>query len=66
MRSSVCSPCCYTVKAMNRSLEQIANAVGARLVGDGHVEVSGVASIESASSQDIVFVDDEKYLSAGL
>jgi len=51
---------------MNRSLEQIANAVGARLVGDGHVEVSGVASIESASSQDIVFVDDEKYLSAGL
>ena len=51
---------------MKRSLEQIANAVGARLVGDGHLEVSGVASIESASSQDLVFVEDEKYLSAAL
>ncbi|MGB8061909.1 MAG: UDP-3-O-(3-hydroxymyristoyl)glucosamine N-acyltransferase [Candidatus Sulfotelmatobacter sp.] len=51
---------------MKRSLEQIANAVGARLVGDGHVEVSGIASIESASPQDIVFVEDEKYLSAAL
>ena len=51
---------------MKRSLEQIANAVGARLVGEGHIEVSGVASIESASSQDLVFVENEKYLSAAL
>lgn len=66
MCSSVCSLPCYTVKAMKRSLEQLANAVGARLVGDGHLEVSGVASIESASSQDLVFVEDEKYLPAAL
>lgn len=66
MRSSVRLLRCYTVKAMKRSLEQIANAVGARLVGDGHLEVSGVASIESASSQDLIFVEDEKYLSAAL
>ncbi len=51
---------------MKRSLEQIANAVGARLVGEGHIEVSDVASIGSASSQDLVFVEDEKYLSAAL
>ena len=51
---------------MNRSLEEIANALGCRLVGDGALEVSGVASISSASSQDIVFVEDEKYLSAAL
>ncbi len=51
---------------MKRSLEQIAKAVGARLVGDGHIEVSGVASIESASAQDLVFVEDEKYLPAAL
>ncbi len=51
---------------MKRSLEQIANAVGTRLVGDGYIEVSGVASIESASSQDLVFVEDEKYLPAAL
>lgn len=51
---------------MKRSLQQIAEAVGARLVGDGRVEVSGVASIESASKDDLVFVDDEKHLSAAL
>ena len=51
---------------MKRSLEEIANAVGAQLVGDGDLEVSGVASIESASSQDVVFVEDEKYLSVAL
>jgi UDP-3-O-[3-hydroxymyristoyl] glucosamine N-acyltransferase len=66
LRSSVRLPGCYTVKAMKRSLEQIANAVGARLVGDGHIDVSGVASIESASSQDLVFVEDKKYLPAAL
>ena len=51
---------------MKRSLEEIANALGARLVGDGHLDVSGVASIESASSHDLVFVEDEKFLSAAL
>jgi UDP-3-O-[3-hydroxymyristoyl] glucosamine N-acyltransferase len=51
---------------MKPSLEQIANAVGARLVGNGHIEVSGVASIKSASPQDLVFVEDEKYLPAAL
>jgi UDP-3-O-[3-hydroxymyristoyl] glucosamine N-acyltransferase len=66
VRSSVRSPRYYTVKAMKRSLEQIAKAVGARLVGDGRLEVSGVTSIESASSQDLVFVEDEKHLPAAL
>lgn len=51
---------------MKRSLEEIANAVGCRLIGDGRLEVSGVASIESASSHDLVFVEDEKYLPAAL
>lgn len=35
-------------------------------MGDGHLEVSGVASIESASSHDLVFVEDERYLAAAL
>jgi len=51
---------------MKCSLEQIADAIGARLVGDGKVEVSGVASIASASHHDLVFVDDEKHFSAAL
>ncbi|MGH9493392.1 MAG: UDP-3-O-(3-hydroxymyristoyl)glucosamine N-acyltransferase [Candidatus Sulfotelmatobacter sp.] len=51
---------------MKRSLNEIARATGARLIGEGQVEVSGVASIESASSADLVFVDDKKYLEAAL
>jgi len=54
------------VGAMKRSLQQIAEAVGARLHGDGSVEVESVASIGSASRHDLVFVEDEKYLSRAL
>jgi UDP-3-O-[3-hydroxymyristoyl] glucosamine N-acyltransferase len=49
-----------------RMLQEIAEAVGARLIGDGGVEVSGVASIGSAAHQDLVFVEDEKHLPAAL
>jgi UDP-3-O-[3-hydroxymyristoyl] glucosamine N-acyltransferase len=51
---------------MKRSLQQIAEAVGARLRGEGSVEIVGVASIGSASRHDLVFVEDEKYLSRAL
>jgi UDP-3-O-[3-hydroxymyristoyl] glucosamine N-acyltransferase len=51
---------------MKRSLQQIAEAVGARLLGGGHAEVGAVASMESATPQDLVFVDDEKHLSVAL
>ncbi len=51
---------------MKRSLQQIAEAVGARLLGDGHTEVGAVASMESATPQDLVFVEDEKHLAAAL
>lgn len=51
---------------MKRSLQQIAEAVEARVEGDGNVEVSGVASIGSASKQNLVFVEDEKYLARAL
>ena len=47
---------------MKRSLQQIAEAVEARLQGDGSVEVEGVASIASASEHELVFVEEEKYL----
>ena len=51
---------------MKRSLQQIAEVLGARLIGDGRVEVSGVASLASASKDDLVFVEDEKHLNAAL
>jgi UDP-3-O-[3-hydroxymyristoyl] glucosamine N-acyltransferase len=48
------------------SLQQIAEAVEARLQGDGNIQVGGVASIGSATPNDLVFVEDEKYLSQAL
>lgn len=51
---------------MKRSLQQIAEAVDARLYGDGGIEIENVASIVSASSKDLVFVDDEKHLPPAL
>ncbi len=51
---------------MKRSLEQIAASVGARILGDPSTEVENVASIESASSADLVFVEEARHLEAAL
>src|SRR4029077_18229973 len=48
--------------AMKRSLLSVAQTLQAHLVGDGAVEVSGIASIALATSADLVFVEDEKSL----
>ena len=51
---------------MKRSLREIADALEARLIGDGKVEIAGVSSLESASPDHLVFVDDEKHLTGAL
>lgn len=51
---------------MTRSLQEIADAIGARLIGDPHVGISGVASLASASHEDLVFVEDRKHLAPAL
>ena len=51
---------------MKRTLREIAGIVEARVQGDGSVQVGGVASIASASERELVFVEDEKYLSQAL
>jgi UDP-3-O-[3-hydroxymyristoyl] glucosamine N-acyltransferase len=51
---------------VKRALQQIAQFVGASLVGDGRVEVSGIASLQSAGPHDLVFVEDEKHLAQAL
>ena len=51
---------------MKRLLLSVAQSVEAQLVGDGAVEVSGIASISQATSVDLVFVEDEKSLTAAL
>jgi UDP-3-O-[3-hydroxymyristoyl] glucosamine N-acyltransferase len=51
---------------MRRSLLSVGQSVQAQVVGDGAVEVSGIASISHATSADLVFVEDEKSLRAAL
>jgi UDP-3-O-[3-hydroxymyristoyl] glucosamine N-acyltransferase len=51
---------------MKRSLREIAESVGARLVGPGGVMADGVASTASASTGDLVFVENAKYLPQAL
>jgi UDP-3-O-[3-hydroxymyristoyl] glucosamine N-acyltransferase len=51
---------------MKRSLSSVAEAVQAQLVGDGAVEVSGIASIPQATPEDLVFVEDEEHLRLAL
>jgi len=51
---------------MSVTSRQIADAVGARLIGAGDVEISGVASLESATANDVVFVESEKHFAEAL
>lgn len=51
---------------MKRTLKEIAEFVQARIVGDASVEVTGLASIQSAESGDLVFVGEEKHLESAL
>src|SRR6478752_4899170 len=60
-----CDPLLYS-EDMKCSLQQIAEALGMRLIGDSSLHVTGVASIESASAGDLVFVEDEKHLERAL
>lgn len=54
------------VPELKHTLQDVALAIGARLIGDPAVEVSGVAQPESATADDLVFVDDRKFLAAAL
>lgn len=47
---------------MMRSVKEIADFIGARLLGDGAVQLIGISSIRSASQGDLVFVGDERSL----
>lgn len=48
------------------SAREVADFVQARLVGDGSVELRGIASIASAAAGDLVFVEEEARLEAAL
>ncbi len=47
--------------AMSMSLDELAKRVGARLEGDGSVQVTGCASIEHAGPDEVTFLTNAKY-----
>lgn len=49
---------------MSHNLKQLADHIGAKLIGDGDVVIHAVASIENAGSGDICFVSSSKYIKA--
>jgi UDP-3-O-[3-hydroxymyristoyl] glucosamine N-acyltransferase len=49
---------------MKRTLKDIAQAVNARLIGNGNAQISSLASIASAKSGDLIFVEQAKSLDA--
>ncbi len=51
---------------MKCSLRLVAESLQAQLLGDGAVEISGIASIPQATPHDLVFVEDEKHLRVAL
>lgn len=52
--------------AMKHSLTEVAQASGARLVGDSAVQVGGLAAVGSATPDDLVFAEDERTLQQAL
>jgi UDP-3-O-[3-hydroxymyristoyl] glucosamine N-acyltransferase len=52
--------------AMKHTLRDLAEYLGGRVVGDGSVSISSVASLRSADAESIVFVEDAKHLASAL
>jgi len=46
---------------MKRTAKELAEAIGARLEGDGAVEISGVAAPERAGTRDLIYVEGAKH-----
>ena len=51
---------------MKHPVEKLAEAAGAQLLGDGRIEISGIASLESATAGDLVFVESADHLQRAL
>ncbi len=51
---------------MQRTVREVAKAIGARVLGNDQVEIGRVASIANARTGDLVFVEDKKHLESAL
>ncbi|MBP1696351.1 MAG: UDP-3-O-(3-hydroxymyristoyl) glucosamine N-acyltransferase, partial [Deltaproteobacteria bacterium] len=47
---------------MSKKLKELAEWVDGTVVGDGEIEISGVAAIEEAGAGQIAFISNPKYL----
>src|SRR5882762_726490 len=46
---------------MKRTASELAEAIGAKLEGDGAAEISGVAAPERAGARDLIYVESAKH-----
>src|SRR5258708_5541796 len=46
---------------MRRTAKELAEAIGARLEGDGAIELAGIAAPERAGARDLIYVDAAKH-----
>jgi UDP-3-O-[3-hydroxymyristoyl] glucosamine N-acyltransferase len=53
-------------RRMKQTLKELAQAAGAKLIGDPKLQLDGIASLESAKAGDLVFVTDEDKLETAL
>jgi UDP-3-O-[3-hydroxymyristoyl] glucosamine N-acyltransferase len=51
---------------MKQTLRDLAEKLGCRLLGDGSITITTVSSLQSATSESMVFVEDAKHLDAAL
>src|SRR5258708_13237741 len=51
---------------MKRTLRDLAEKLGCRLLGDSSITVTSVSSLQSASSDSLVFVEDAQHLGTAL
>src|ERR1700686_5401795 len=51
---------------MKQTLRDLAEHLGCHLLGDGSITVTSVSSLQSASSDSLIFVDDAQYLDTAL
>jgi UDP-3-O-[3-hydroxymyristoyl] glucosamine N-acyltransferase len=51
---------------MGQPIRELAEKIGARIIGDDGAEITGVASVTAARKGDIVFAEDEENLAAAL
>ncbi|MBI3474665.1 MAG: UDP-3-O-(3-hydroxymyristoyl)glucosamine N-acyltransferase [Acidobacteria bacterium] len=51
---------------MKRTLQYLAERLGGRVIGNGTVEVAAVTSLQSATQESLVFVDEAKHLDSAL